>query len=348
MSSSFPSGRALLLVALLALAAATVAALWLIDRGGQERTPSAANPSAANPAAPVPQPPVPAAEPLTAPEGPAQDLPPARRDARDPTGILVLRIVPSEGLAPGGAVRVALRSRPEGNLVREAVLAVGELVEELECAPGAYSLEARSEDESLGSRPVEARVAAGERRPIQLRLLRRVPVLGSVLDTAGKEVEGLAVSVRAAKRIEARTLTELTGRFRLSGVFEGDYELVLGDPDGPVVPPRPHSVRAPVSGSLDPLLELVVPVLLSIEVLVVDDQGLPVSGARVEGRGEQGGRVEVETDAEGRARAGFLPAGSYRLFASHDTLGRGNRLIQLAADTAQPIELRLLRGRPPQ
>jgi hypothetical protein len=53
----------------------------------------------------------------------------------------------------------------------------------------------------------------------------------------------------------------------------------------------------------------------SIEGLVVDEQGAPLAGARVQARQGQDHRASTESDAEGRFRLGGLPAGEYGLQA---------------------------------
>jgi hypothetical protein len=83
-----------------------------------------------------------------------------------------------------------------------------------------------------------------------------------------------------------------------------------------------------------------------VEVAVVDAEGLPAPQAEIEGSGDRGGRVLGETDAAGIARGSFLPPGMYRVFASHPTLGRGNRIFELAPGESTRIEITLLRSPP--
>jgi hypothetical protein len=165
---------------------------------------------------------------------------------------------------------------------------------------------------------------------------------GTLLDGAGEAVEDVPLALLRDGEAVAETRTQFTGRFVFPPVPEGEYELVVGDPLGPLLQRRPLALDARAGE-----LELVVPVLLELEVRVVDEQGLAVPGAPVEGTGESGlGRLAGETDSEGRFLARQLPPGNYRVFASHPDLGRGNRITVLSAHARDPLEIRLLTGRP--
>jgi hypothetical protein len=193
-----------------------------------------------------------------------------------------------------------------------------------------------------------APLAASESAPAPPAAPARLPApgwrcQGTLVDGHGAGVEGLLLTLEPAQGAPVETRTLPGGGFSLPLVTAGEYVLVVGDPLGPLVPRRP--VR--VDEHLAPL-ELEVPVLLELDVRVLDDAGLPVAGARVEGIGESGGRVAGETDAEGRLRARELPPGNYRLFARHDELGRANRAFTLAEGERTELELRLLTEPPPR
>lgn len=240
-----------------------------------------------------------------------------------------------------GEARVEVRDATGARVATLALTAASPRAE-LECAAGEYELVlAPPAAPALGALPKRIALEPGASETVEFALVSLWRLAGRLADGRELGIEDVRVALEREQRTvsEARTLSD--GRFAFPLLPEGDYALVLGDPLGPLVPRR--ILR--LDGELGEL-ELRVPVLLELEVRVLDEHGLAVAGAEVEGAGEKGGRVAGVTDADGRLRAAQLPPGNYRIYARHATLGRGNRIFVLSAPTAAPLEIRLLSGAP--
>jgi hypothetical protein len=128
------------------------------------------------------------------------------------------------------------------------------------------------------------------------------------------------------------------GCLRYDGLPQGDYELHLGDPLFPTLPPQPLAFRA----DDPPPPPLVLPELHEFEVRVLDPAGHPVVQAEVVGLGRPGGRHRGRTAEDGRVRLRHLAPGTLRLLASHD-LGRADLLVEVGPGRAASVELVLRR-----
>jgi protocatechuate 3,4-dioxygenase beta subunit len=317
-------------LALLAAALALATALWFLP----ERAESARTPPGPSPAEPA-SPPAPVAlESARTPAPPtAAERPPAR------TGRLVLQLVAPTGTLPDGTVSVTLtradgRIEPELELTREAPR------RELECEPGELTVTARTQGtDALSSQPTHTAVRVGTTAFVELELAPAVRLRGSVRDEEGAPLEGISVALARRGAIEARAKSDAAGGFALAPLPAGEYELVLGDPRGPLIP------RAPlVLAKGDDPRELVVPSPVPLRLRIIDSEGAPVPGVRIEGTGKPGGLLEGVTDEEGRLRVEQLPPGDYRIFARHDGRGRGTRAIALDAKaSAYEFEIVLYR-----
>jgi len=317
----------------LALAAGGLVWLWRAVGGREELPPAASLPVASAPEEPAPAVLEPARDPLPDGAVPADALPP------EATLVLRARVAPEGVFAP--ELRARLTSDAGVVAVEGALAPGGELA--LGVPSGTYTLSAESAAGDWGTRARRLELGAGERRVLELVPLRRLTLAGEVLDAAGRPVNGLPLTLLRDGVSEARASTgSLAGDFAFRGVLEGQVELVLGDPEGPI------ARAAQELGPDTPRLTLEVPELFEVEFAVVDQVGSPVAGARIEGQGSRGGRVAAESDAEGRTHAAFLPAGDYRLFAAHASAGRGNRIVEIGPTHKGPIELRLLLERPPR
>jgi len=323
----------------LALAAGGLVWLWRAIGGREELLPAAPPPASTPSPASSGAPEEPAALELL--RDPLPDDTAGTADVLLPEATLVLRA----RAAPEGVFVPELTARltsDAGVVAAEGALAPGaELV--LAVPSGTYALGAESAARDWGARARRLELGAGERRVLELVPLRRLTLAGEVLDAAGRPVNGLPLTLFRDAVAETRASTgAVAGDFAFRGVLEGPVELVLGDPAGPI------ARTAQELGPDTPRLTLEVPELFEVEFAVVDQVGSPVVGARIEGQGSGGGRVAAESDAEGRAQAGFLPAGDYRLFATHASAGRGNRIVEIGPTHEGPIEMRLLLERPPR
>jgi hypothetical protein len=249
-------------------------------------------------------------------------------------------VVASRDLAFSGIARIEVRGA--GAHVAALELSLAKPSVEIDCAPGAYELSL----EHLGSPPLGAfpkRVVlqAGTTETVEFALSTLRQLRGRLTDERELGVEDVRVALESAARAVSEAITRADGTFSFPPLPEGDYALVAGDPLGPLLPRRILRLDGELGEQ-----ELRVPVLLELEVRVLDEQGVAVPEAEVEGAGEKGGRVAGLTDAEGRLLAVQLPPGNYRIFARHSSRGRGNRIFTLSGPGPAPLEIQLLTGRP--
>lgn len=159
---------------------------------------------------------------------------------------------------------------------------------------------------------------------------------GWIYDAFGVPAAAVPVVLEAAAGGARRSAaTEANGRYRFDGVRGGNYKLFVGDPQGPLVPARELVFVRP--RLTVPEIEL--PPLGELALSIVDEHDAPVQGARVSGRGENGGAVSALSDPSGRATARFLPAGQYTLYAEHPD--RGHAKVHVAVEAGAPAELRI-------
>jgi hypothetical protein len=168
-------------------------------------------------------------------------------------------------------------------------------------------------------------------------------VEGRVTDVHGSPVEGLPIHLTAlGAGTTYSAICDAGGHYLFDAVADGEYRLEVGHRDAPLAPARELSVLPP---SLH-MPDLSVPELFDLDVLVLDREGRPLEGALVRGWGSAGGRVEVASDVNGRARARYLPAGRVTLDASvpdSPEAGHARLRLELPAAHGGPIELRLER-----
>jgi len=240
-----------------------------------------------------------------------------------------------------GETRVEVRDAT-GERVAELVLTAADPSTELACSPGEYELVVDHPGPPvLGALPARIVLAPGARGSVQFSLAVLWSLTGHLTDERELGLEDVPITLVRAERAVAEGRTRPGGSFFLPPLPEDDYVLVIGDPLGPLVPRRSLHLDGELGEQ-----ELRVPVLLELEVRVLDERNLAVAGAEVEGVGEKGGRIAGVTDANGLLHAALLPPGDYRIFARHPTLGRGNRIFALSAGLTAPLEVQLLTGRP--
>jgi hypothetical protein len=274
----------------------------------------------------------------------AQAVAPSRTDAA-PARATLGRLSGRIEIAPAAAApaRWQLEAHSSDGTGRaEVVEGTGDARDfSLELAPGAWRV--RAQAPGLRSFLEEIQLAADAEARVVLTLRPLVAVGGAVVQENEDPVEGLTVTLaRAGAEPALSTLTDPGGRFALDGIVQGSYELVLGDVQGPLLPPRALELDA----AFVDLEHLIVPLLGSVRLSVVDQEGAGVAGARFEGVGAPGGRLAGETDAEGRATARLLPGGEYRVFADHPGIGRGNRAFALAPGEELELVVELRTQRP--
>lgn len=330
------AGRgALALVVLLALAAAVL--VWRLAGAGGRAPRATPGPVEREPES------APAEEVELRPAERTAVAPQASPPVREPEGICrltVLVVTPTDDGAVragfDGSVRVHLRGS-DGTRERTLMLASAEPRAELECPAGEYefTLEHRAE-RTLGALPVRTVLEANTSQTVTLALVRLQGVAGTVSDAHGKPIADVPLRLERRGRAVAETDTRAGGRFAFPPVPLGDYELIVGDPLGPLIPPRELDLAEQKED-----VEVLVPVLLELEVRVLDEEGRPVAGARVDGAGSKGGHLTGKTEKSGSLRARALPAGRYQISVSHPTLGRGREAFELVHGRDAPLEIRL-------
>ncbi len=361
MSNAARRGRAVLWLLLVAAACGAAAFLLLRGEEGAAAPRVAAAPAEERPAADARRA-VPV-EPGRAALAPAR----AREDAAEP-------VAPEPGLAAGGRPdprsfegRTALRGHVEllGDLpppatwtlsLRPSTTLFGREHAEARAIeyPG-NQLDFEVRDLPLGGYDVQALAPQRNGRSMPVLLTRGQPspflvlelspasfVDGALVDAASAPVEGLAVALAPADGgAPLSTATDVLGRFRFEGVRDGAYRLLVGDPAGPLLPPRALQVRAP-GLTLSPVA---LPPLCALDVFVLDGDGLFVPDAPVRGSSNTGGVVEGRTDRDGRQRFAHLLPGRWRLRAEHplEPERTSTRVaVELAAGRTERVELRFL------
>lgn len=290
-----------------------------------------------------------------APAGPVERIPRERRPRSDASvrfsgsGTLEGRLNLPAGVAPPRVWTLVLAPSP--------VLVGGERVRARRVDFENGEVEFSLSDLPLGGYEVWAEAAGMSGRHEHLLLarpdallvyqdLRLVPlafVAGRVVDADGVRVGGLPVFLRPDGGGPILTqLTDASGDFRFERVPDGEYLLETGFADASLSAPRALDVRSP---SLHlPALE--VPLLHELAVTVLDADGEPLAGVRVRGWCDRGGRVDALTDAQGIARATWLPAGRLTLDAAHpERLQAGHARVHLDFPPAdgEPLRIRLQR-----
>lgn len=300
---------------------------WFLSSSPRPRGTPAPAPGGAAPAQPPQEQPapetlVPAAQ-ATRSTLATEESAPARASAR-----LVVRVTQT-GSTRAGRVMVTL-VEDGGRAASEFELAPERASLEIPCSPGDVKVSARGDGPPrVVSMTVHATLQPGASELVELVLAPEAVFAGALEDETGRALAGLALHLRRRKEVLASATSDVAGRFRLAALPAGEYELVLGALEGPLRPPE-TVVLAPG----DPPRTLVLPVLLALGLRVVDADGQPVAGARLEGTGKPGGHLQGLSDADGRLRVEGLPPGDYRVFARHATLGRATRALVLDARTS--------------
>ncbi len=158
---------------------------------------------------------------------------------------------------------------------------------------------------------------------------------GRLVDGKGGVLDGLTVSWRSNLTLDrGAETTDLGGHFVIPGVLDGSYTLLVGPELDPI-----RTFDAVEHHGVDTDLgELVIPGLGSLRVTVRDVDGAPVAGARVWEAGVAR-HFDLVTDQRGQCSARHLPAGQYRVFASHDRHGEVNYPVKLEPGADGDLQL---------
>jgi hypothetical protein len=196
---------------------------------------------------------------------------------------------------------------------KEGRFAVGPLV------PGRYQIWARQTAHAMTA-PVEAQVRADKTAPVQIRLPRAVQVLGQAVDDAGLPVAGAVVSVgllnvgtqdlavltgslplaadaanlppEALNRqsLLRSTASDANGRFLLPDLPAGSFRLEVSSPTRLPIRRSPLAIEP---GRTVDLGRLLLQAGVPTQGRVLDEEGAPLPGARIEARPMDGASPAV-------------------------------------------------------
>ena len=212
-----------------------------------------------------------------------------------------------------GETSFEVRDLPLGGYLVEAI-APG-----LNCLPGNVMLVRGSEDQF-----------------VSIQLSPAGFIDGGVLEASGRPAEGLEVTLESAATGERRTeATTAAGTFLFREVRDGEYRILFGRPDSPLLPPQSLVFTAP--SMRFPTRTL--PPAASLRVEVVDLALRPVAGARISGSASEGGAVDAVADANGAAVVRYLPPGSYRLDARSDQGLQGSAVVDATPEKDASVRI---------
>ncbi len=138
---------------------------------------------------------------------------------------------------------------------------------------------------------------------------------GYVIGGDSLPAEGIRVTLERREnqeRVETRTRPD--GLYCFDAVKDGEYRLILGPPEKPLVPVRELSFEAP--SMRFPNIEL--PKTVEVLIHTRDHLRSRLPGVTVTGFGNNGGRIDLVSDSLGEGRATNLPPGRYRVQAHTD------------------------------
>ncbi len=199
---------------------------------------------------------------------------------------------------------------------------------------GAYDVWIEAEGVNRRSTPVL--LVRGSDSPfVSLELHARGFLEGVVLDEPGAPVGGLRVTIISTQGWDRSTRTDGAGRYLFDELIDGEYQLLIGARQNPLVGPEELSFSAP---SLHYPVRRV-PELGSARVRAVDRSGLPLSGIRVDGFAPDGGILGGTSDGEGYCIVGNLVPGRYRLSLQGSGGSTGQGVCFVSAGERVEIEV---------
>lgn len=303
------------------LLAAAIGAFFLFGRRAETPTaPVAEKPTTAAPgkaAAPGPRP-------SSESGGEGGSAPPevALDYEDDPAGALRLegQVIDAEERPVGRAV-VTLSSNPPRTIKSEAD---GSFVFD-KLVGRTYSVAARKDDDTGG--PVTVRLT-GKTEPVVIRLAPAGGVEVTVVDQkTRKPVAGADVEIDPELEVQGRTGAD--GKVTLRGV-QGGWQDVTARADG--YAPAHSFLEVTGKAGVTDKVTVELQQGAAVSGKVVDATGKPVEGARVRavaasalfGIGQGGKKDEQITNAAGAFTFPALPAGTFRITASHEKHGPGS------------------------
>ena len=223
------------------------------------------------------------------------------------------RVETARGQAAGGAELLIWPEVGSARDARRAKCGADGSFEVSGLTPGELLLSARLGGESEGPLPVLVPLGA-DPDPLEVRLQENAKPLGRVVDASGRALGGASLSLtRVGSKLTA--VSAASGEFAFPPAPSGDYEIVVRKEGFLTLRDR---VRF-LPGGPRLWVELLEGARVSGRVL--DPEGAPLEGARVEGLAPD--VQPVRTDAEGHFLLRGLPPGGVRVRASGEGYGAG-------------------------
>lgn len=257
----------------------------------------------------------------------------------DQTGTLAVDLAVAQGLPFPSAWTLHIEASPlaegrEHAVPRERTFTRGERsVEEIDVPMGAYRVYASAA--GLVSAPQEVvlhRIQGYEHLPgvnwvrVGVTLQKTAGVFGAIVGASGAAAPDLAVTLRqVGGAARHTTLTGPNGSYRFADVLPGRWNVLVGDPDRPLLP---HVVADVLASDVE-VPRFTLPPLLNLELLAIDFLQRPVPHAELSGycRAEgSSSSFRGRTDAQGRLRVPYLAPGPWRFDGRHEELGLAGRL----------------------
>lgn len=207
--------------------------------------------------------------------------------------------------------------------------------------PRAYTLIARAPQGVAG--PITSRLTANS-DPVILHLQAGAKVAVTVVDDAGKPVDGATVELRG---LDAVRQTTKAGATTFPAVTPGGYQ-VAAWAEG-----KARALQWLQIGTDDTTAKLTLVAGARVSGRVVDDHGNAIAGARVtfHGASDWSQQADERLDAvmsgkDGSFEIAAMPAGSYRFAAAHPDFARGSSPIVTldGAHARDGIEIKLGSG----
>lgn len=200
---------------------------------------------------------------------------------------------------------------------------------------GSYDLRVRTDGLQGRSRAVML-VRGSEEVYLSVGLVGTGIITGEVLDHREEPVGDLRVIlVTTASGVQVETRTDSSGYYRFDDVSDGEYRVHYGGLNSPIIDPIHLSFEAPRLS----VPRTVLPETGQLTVECTDESGQILVGVHVQGYGNQGGRIDVETDREGRAVVDFLPLGTYTVIAREENIGEGRAKTHVYPGVNEPFKL---------